>query len=62
MSSESGGHDQLSSVEQSPPYSVEGQGPPLLEPVSAGEKVAVVNNVHEEKNDGQSLEDEVCDV
>ena len=62
MSSESGGHDQLSIVERSQPYYVEDQDLPPLEPVSAGEKVVVVNNVHEEKNDGQSLEDEVCDV
>ena len=62
MSSESGGHGQLSSMEQSQPYSVEDQDPPPLEPVSSGEKVVVKNNVHEEKNDGQSLEDEVCDV
>lgn len=59
MSSESGGHGQVYSVECSRPGD---QDPPPLEPVSAGEIVAVVNNVHWEKNDGQSLEDEVCDI
>lgn len=59
MSSESGGHNQLSSVEPDQPYTVEEPDPPPLEPLSAGEKVPVVDNIQGERENGQVLEDEV---
>ena len=60
MSSESGGQIEPSVSEQNQPYTVNEPDPPPLESPTAGEKVAVMDNVKEEKNIGQSTEEEVC--
>ena len=54
MSSESGGHNQLSTVEQSV---VDDPGPPPLEPLPAGETIVAMDKG--DRSDGQIFEDEV---
>ena len=55
MSSESGGQNQVSTVEQNQSYTID---EPILPPLETS--TGKIDNVRVDKDNGQSLDDEVC--